>query len=56
MSHFTKTQGFKFVFELHVLYTNNIHISIVLFILDLSQEMEKCRLLPFEIVVDKPEV
>lgn len=49
--HLTKTQWFKFVFELHVLYTNNIPISIVLFILDLSQEMEKCCLLPKEAVI-----
>lgn len=37
--------------ELHGIYTNSMHLTIVLFTLDLSQETEKCGLLPFEIVL-----
>lgn len=37
--------------EQHGIYTNSMHLPIVLFTLDLSQEMEKCCLLPFEIVL-----
>lgn len=37
--------------ELHGIYTNSMHLPIVPFTLDLSQENNKCCLLPFEIVL-----